>query len=324
MNHSFDQIFLLSLPRSGSTLCQRMLAGHSQIDIIAEPNILLPLFYTLRKEQVYAIYEHEYVVESIENFCKNLPGGRDDYYAEIKEMVIRLYSKSSTNSTSYVLDKSPNYCLIANEIINLFEGSKFIFLWRNPLSIISSFLNTWMNGYWNIYHYENHLYLGLDNLVNCYFAHTSNICSIKYEDLVLQPEITINKILDYLNIEKELDLHDNFTDVRIYGDPHSSLDEYQVLRTDTLNKWKGTLNNPLRKRYCRNYLKWIGRERLSLMGYDLEELLMELDSVRFNPKFFFNDIYRMPYGKIFQLLDLRIFKHKISDLRAGKRIFMYR
>jgi hypothetical protein len=245
-----------------------MLAGHSQIDIIAEPNILLPLFYTLRKEQVYAIYEHEYVVESIENFCKNLPGGRDDYYAEIKEMVIRLYSKSSTNSTSYVLDKSPNYCLIANEIINLFEGSKFIFLWRNPLSIISSFLNTWMNGYWNIYHYENHLYLGLDNLVNCYFAHTSNICSIKYEDLVLQ--------------------------------------------------------HPLRKRYCRNYLKWIGRERLSLMGYDLEELLMELDSVRFNPKFFFNDIYRMPYGKIFQLLDLRIFKHKISDLRAGKRIFMYR
>ncbi|MBA3701438.1 MAG: sulfotransferase [Rubrobacteraceae bacterium] len=41
-------LFLLSLPRSGSTLAQRFLAAHDAIATASEPWILLPYFYTLR------------------------------------------------------------------------------------------------------------------------------------------------------------------------------------------------------------------------------------------------------------------------------------
>lgn len=41
-------LFLLSLPRSGSTLAQRFLAAHDAIARASEPWILLPYLYTLR------------------------------------------------------------------------------------------------------------------------------------------------------------------------------------------------------------------------------------------------------------------------------------
>ncbi|MBT8101022.1 MAG: sulfotransferase, partial [Gammaproteobacteria bacterium] len=41
-------VFLLSLPRSGSTLLQRMLMTHPAISSVPEPWLLLPIFYPRR------------------------------------------------------------------------------------------------------------------------------------------------------------------------------------------------------------------------------------------------------------------------------------
>ncbi|MFV1990599.1 MAG: sulfotransferase, partial [Acidimicrobiales bacterium] len=45
--------FLLSLPRSGSTLLQRLLGAHSMVATVAEPWLLIPPLYALRDEGVY-------------------------------------------------------------------------------------------------------------------------------------------------------------------------------------------------------------------------------------------------------------------------------
>ena len=51
-------VFLFSLPRSGSTLLQRMLLGHEQIASISEGWVLLPLIYAMKKKGVVAEYSH--------------------------------------------------------------------------------------------------------------------------------------------------------------------------------------------------------------------------------------------------------------------------
>jgi hypothetical protein len=68
-------IFLLSLPRSGSTLVQRVLAAHDGVATAAEPWILLPQIYALRTEGAYAEYGHALATRAIGDFARNLDGG---------------------------------------------------------------------------------------------------------------------------------------------------------------------------------------------------------------------------------------------------------
>ena len=50
--------------------------------------------------------------------------------------------------------------------------------------------------------------------------------------------------------------------------------------TESLHKWYAEFRNPFRRRWARRYLKWLGAERLAIMGYDLEELLAEVSGIR--------------------------------------------
>ena len=67
------------------------------------------------------------------------------------------------------------------------------------------------------------------------------------------------------------------------GDP-TGVERYRRLTTEPLEKWRRTLANPWRKRWCREYLTWIGRERLATMGYDLDALLADLDATPSSPR----------------------------------------
>ena len=74
---------------------QRILAAHGGIATTSEPWILLPYLYTLRENGIYAEYNHRSLILAIEDFYEALPGGREDYVAEIREFVLRLYDKAS-------------------------------------------------------------------------------------------------------------------------------------------------------------------------------------------------------------------------------------
>jgi hypothetical protein len=59
------------------------------------------------------------------------------------------------------------------------------------------------------------------------------------------------------------------------------------------------------------------------MGYDLEQLLDELDSLPFSLRYLASDLVRMPLGAVYRILELRILKHKFEAWRSGKRLFIH-
>jgi hypothetical protein len=156
---AIQPIFIFSVSRSGSTLVQRVIAAHNDVATVSEPWILLPYLYTLRSRGVTAEYEHELMVTAIEDFCRELPAEEEDYRAELRNFVLRLYEKAAGREARYFLDKSPPYCLIAEEIMRLFPSGKFVFLWRNPLSIIASIIETWKQ--WHPTMFRSDLFIGL-------------------------------------------------------------------------------------------------------------------------------------------------------------------
>jgi len=315
-------LYLFSLPRSGSTLIQRMIGAHDQVATTSEPWILLPYLYTLKEKGIYSEYEHKYAVIAIEDFCRELPRGKDDYLEELRNFVLRLYSKGARKDVTYFLDKSPRYHLIVEDIFRLFPQGKFIFLWRNPLAIIASMMETWANGKWNAYEFKVDLFDGFSNLLAAHEKHAGHSVALRYEDLIDNPECEMKRLFEYLELPFDPELLSRLTNVQLKGRMGDSLggESFKAVSKKPLENWKGTLANPIRKAWCRHYLKWIGEKRLAVMGYKLDDLLSELDSIPFGLRFVGSDTLRILYGILFCIVELRILKHKLELLPRWHRV----
>jgi hypothetical protein len=273
-------IFLFSVSRSGSTLVQRILAAHEGVSTVSEPWILLPFIYATRPEGVLAEYVHPLMVDAITDFCAELPGGPAEYRVEAHDFAMRLYDKATEPGSRYFLDKSPPYCLIAEEIMQLFPEGKFVFLWRNPLSIISSMIETWLGGHWHPTMYRSDLFSGLPRLIAAYDANPSRAHSVRFENLVADDDDQWKQLTSYLGIKFDPRTLETFSSVELrgrMGDP-TGTKRYTRLSADPAQKWRRTLNNPIRKAWCRRYLRFLGQDRLAVMGYPLDGLIAELDA----------------------------------------------
>lgn len=310
------------MPRSGSTLLQRMLAKHADIETAAEPWILLPFFSSMRSDGIYTNYDQNAVVDAVKDFYTAMDGGKEAYQKEIRRLSLRLYAKRSQEDAKYFLDKTPRYHLIVNEILETFPGARFIFLWRNPLSIIASMLDTWHRGHWYLYFFKVDLFQGLKNLIEAYNKNRGRVLGIQYEDLLTQPEATCREICAYLDIPFQQTMIEDFQSVELggeMGDP-TGVKNYDSISAQPLNKWRESLRNPLRKSWCRSYLSWLGKDRLASIGYDQQTLLHDLKNTKFSLKRIGGDMTRITYGFFYQFLELRLLQDKLKQLPALKDI----
>ena len=319
-------IFIFSLPRSGSTLTQRMLATHPDIETAGEPWLLLPFLYTRRRQGIYAEYAHRTVYRAIGEFCDGLPGGSDEYLGEIRAMALRLYRARAGERARFFVDKSPRYHVIASDIVDLFPEGRFIFLWRNPLAVISSMIETWGKGRWNVYHYEFDLYEGVAALVDAQRRAGPSGCAIRFRDVVDGSMSAMRQVFDYLGLELDDERTRRFAEVELPGgmwDP-SGTRRYHKLSQEPRERWKTTLAGPLRKRWSRRYLRWLGRERLAEMGYDLDELLGELDAIPTRYGTLISDAWRMLLGPLIRALEPWLMRDKIGRLARRERLYFVR
>jgi hypothetical protein len=319
-------LFLLSLPRSGSTLAQRILAAHEAIATTSEPWILLPYLYTLRERGAYAEYSHRVLVRAVEDFCKVLPHGRDDYVAEIRELALRLYCKASPDGTRYFLDKTPRYHLVSDEIIAAFPDGRYLLLWRNPLAVVASLIETWAGGKWNLYRFKVDLFDGIENLIQTYERHEEKLHAVRYEALITQPEETWDNVFRYLGLPFDSSVLALFGNVELTGrwGDHTGTERYAAVSSEPLERWKRVLNNPVRKAWCRRYLRWIGRERLAVMGYDLDVLIAELDALPTSYRRIASDVGRGYWGILRDLSEPHILGQKLSKLPEWNRIHVHK
>ena len=312
LNDQLKPLFIFSLPRSGSTLLQRILAAHHDIETVSEPCFLLPLIYTMRKDSVYAEYGHKLVTTGIEDLCRELPRGENDYHEAIHDFAMSLYGKASQRSVKYFLDKTPRYSLIVDDIIRIFPEGKFIVLVRNPLAIISSILETFKGGRWCLYAYNADLFIGLSKLISACKEYADRIHLVRYEDLITEAETVWQPLFEYmgLSFDKELFVKFNSIELKGLGDPVGAK-QYKFISEEPLLKWKRSLSNPLRKAWCRRYLCWVGKERLKIIGYDLDNLLSELDSIPSTMHMFCSDFVRIPYGVVSRVMEPELVMHKV-------------
>ena len=294
-------IFIFSLPRSGSTLLQRILATSGQISTAAEPWILLPYIYTLKFDGVISEYCHSYAVGAIKDFYEGFPNGKQDYIDELRVFILNLYKKKSDPGSQYFLDKTPRYHLICDEIIKLFPDGKFIFLWRNPLAVVSSIIHSWCNGKWKIVYHNIDLHEGIKKLLSTFIVHKSRVHTIQYEKLIQDPSVEVRKLCDYLEIDYNDRMIDSFKNIRFAGrmGDKTGTKKYNLLSNASLDTWKNTFSNPFRRYWASRYLAWIGEDNLEIMGYDYSELKAALlNGKRFSFDYIVCDLLRALFNTL--------------------------
>jgi len=316
-------IFIFSLPRSGSTLLQRVLASHSEIDTVAEPWVLLPFLYALKSEVIFSEYSHVGASTALHDFLGNLPHGEEDYFEAVNLAVSSMYEKAGLKSNAtYFLDKTPRYTLICDDVMKVFPDGKYIFLWRNPLAIIASLIETWGDGRWNVFYYKIDLFKALALAIQTYMQHSDKCLNIQYEKFLKDPVAELDRIGNYLGVQFDKKVLEDFSEISFQGGlgDVTGVKAYSQVSDEPLSKWKSTLCNPWRKWWCTKYLRWLGEERLGVMGYDLEQLLREVDEVPFSMRYWLNDLMRVFYGLVFCMFSPTIFKTKWKKLRQWKYI----
>jgi hypothetical protein len=276
--------FILSLPRTGSTLLQRILGSHEQIGTASEPWFLLPLLYALRERGVHAEYEHETMARGTRGFAEAyLREGEASYLRGVHDLAISLYAEAAPGK-DWFLDKTPRYHHIAAELLNLFPEGRFVFLWRQPIAVAASMMETFAGGRWNLDTYSADLFQGVESLVDAYSRNEDRVLAVRYEDLVADPEAEISRVLGYLGVSDRDTGVGRFQGLELknreYWDPTGPA-KYDEVSTGSLDRWKQVMANPLRRAWSRRYVRWIGRERLEVMGYDLDAILGEIDSIPF-------------------------------------------
>lgn len=313
-------LFIFSLPRSGSTLLQRILATSDKISTASEPWILLPLIYTLKQDGVISEYWHKLMVRAIADFFNGFPNQKKDYFAELRKFIMRLYSMRTKAGSLYFLDKTPRYHIICDDIIDLFPDSKFIFLWRNPLAVVSSIINTWGKGRWKLMYHKVDIYLGVIKMIETFIKNKAYVYSLKYEDLLENPSLELANLSKYLEIEFNESMLNSFSDTKLIGRLGDRIGskKYHKLNKTPLDAWQMTYNNLFRVLWARRYLSWIGDYRLALMGYDKMNLIAKLEKCnKHNFKYAVADIFMV----LFHELNSR--RMHLCNTRKLKTFFIY-
>lgn len=281
MNEEIKPIFIFSLPRSGSTLLQKMLMTHPKINSVAEPWLLLPIINMQKKTGSLARYSHETCYRAVKDFISNC-GGEKEYRNSLRKFILELYKKASDINHLYFLDKTPRYYMIIPDINKIFPGAKYIFLFRNPLSIYSSIMKTFnRNNYFLFHTHYIDLFYGPKLLTEGYQILKNNCVKINYESLVEDPVENIKMLSKYIEVKFSGFKITKFNEQNLKG---KMGDKVGIRKYNTINynlsKWKNTFNTEYRKKLAIKYIRDLDHSFLELTNINREKIINDISNIK--------------------------------------------
>jgi tetratricopeptide (TPR) repeat protein len=266
--------FLLSLPRSGSTLLQRMLASHPDMHSTPEPWIMLPLASMLGGSLFADNYEMDLAQQAIARFINNFDEGEKVLHRTIRRVADDLYKRILHGSgKSRFLDKTPRYFRIAEALATLYPGARFIILTRHPGAIASSMLKTWcdddLDVMCNSVIYRD-LVEGPAMLVRAKEQLGSRAISVSYEQLIGDTETTMRSICSHLGLgwsKSVLSYDNNEWPKNGFGD-NTHIVDHQCAVNNYQDLWRSHLSTSQElNAFANQCFDKIGEQTLTALGY---------------------------------------------------------
>jgi len=227
-------IFIVGMPRSGTTLVEQILSSHPKVfgadEIDFMPNLVKKNF---KDNDLRLSFED---IDKLNE--KNLTEIGKDYIKKIK-----VISKNHDRST----DKLPINFLLIGFIKLILPDSKIINCYRDPKdNCLSIFKNHFTSGRVN-FGYDLNEIVQYYNLYADLMKHWNNalpnfIYNLKYEDLISNSELQIKKLVNFCNLkwsESCLNFHNNSRPIKTASDTQARSKIYNT----SINYWKNYEKN---------------------------------------------------------------------------------
>ena len=279
-------LFIIGTQRSGTTMLERILSTHSLIQGGPETHLLTPLAHLGVWAKVdNAPYDHIVAALGQCAFVEKLPNKKMDYWRACRAYCDVLYESYMANTGKPIyLEKTPEYATVLPFITKVFPDAKYIVLTRHPVAIFSSFANSFFDGDYAVA--QSH-----DPLLNRYvppmaaFLRQTEIpfIHLRYEDMVQNPEIWMERIYKYIGIPFEhetINYHRNKskqeTGIKL-GDP-IGVKQHTKPSTSSMRIWAEELAADTTKlKFMQDIIKQLAPADLTTIGYPPDELWKPLE-----------------------------------------------
>jgi hypothetical protein len=223
---NFKPIFIVGMPRSGTTLVEQILASHSTVAATDELQYIERIGLELEKSGGYVNQLNVMTDEQRHSFSESYLNQVQQYFDEYQAIVI---------------DKNPNNFLHIGLIKTLFPNAKIINVIRNPLDNgLSVFKQYFSRGHEYSY--------SLDNIISYWQGYLSlmrhwtklygqDIYHLSYEGLTQNPEEEIRELLDYCDLAFEAECLSFYKSDRVVLTPSVSQVK-QPINKRSVNSWK--------------------------------------------------------------------------------------
>jgi protein-tyrosine sulfotransferase len=264
-------VFLLSAPRSGSTLLGAILANHSALYCPNEPWLLLNL-YGLFDGKPHAMGNPN---ENLATVALRELLSEKQFSHAARSFALSVYNQKLHQQHKQVfVDKTPRYYQVLSFLDHLFPDAKKIWLMRNPFDVAASYAATWQVPVAELVGESLSpnsldLTIGLRNYSR-YFQGQKNTFEIRYEDIVTDAPGALQRLCAFLEVPYEPGMEDYDR-----GDPSFSAMKDQLMgdknifshsrpHAQSVGKWKQHFPTEDLQRL----VNLIGENTLTRMGYD--------------------------------------------------------
>ena len=232
-NYGQKLIFVLGMPRSGTTLTEQILSAHKDVYGAGELSFLKDII------EKRLIYEGD-------NFDPNILNLKPELLTEMKMDYLQKI-KVFENKKEYLIDKAPLNFKWIGFILAMFPNSKIIHCTRNSMDTCwsnykNSFASKSMGYTYDLDDLAN-FYKGYDDLTKFWIKKfNSKIFNMSYENLVINKTLETKKMLEFC----DLDWDNNCLDFHKNSKPVSTASLAQVrqpLYNSSVKKWKKYSNN---------------------------------------------------------------------------------
>ena len=213
-DNEITPIFIVGMPRSGTTLTEQILASHSKVHGGGE------LDYVRNSLEIDGVYDLS--KQQADQIIKKLLSLDDEKWREIGNKYLDNLKRINPNNKSYITDKMPHNFMMCGIINKMLPHAKIIYCYRDPMdNCFSLYRNTFAksgHGYSYdqdklVFHYNLHIKL---------MKHWKNILGnkillLKNETLIDDQKGVTSKLLDHCNLEWEdtcLEFYKTERDVR--------------------------------------------------------------------------------------------------------------
>jgi hypothetical protein len=241
-------VFLLGVPRSGTTLLATMLDRHPAITAPPEPWLMLALAELGRVSPRHPAGS-TLVGSAVDQFL-----GSDGLILSARGAATAVYQNYlKQTGASIFVDKTPRYALILDFIISVFPRARYIWLRRDPMDVAASYLTTWRTDLANMLASRTDapeifdLTVGLDRLIEFRKRRTGFVHVVQYENLVSDPHQELARLLPHIGLEADESLIESmvaFSKIErpkcAFGDP--KIQATSRVHNNSVGGWKSILD----------------------------------------------------------------------------------